>query len=79
MTTTGDVAKGILIFCCGYYIFLTITQAIAGQTALAVLLLIGFMFPLSILIYGYVKDKRSAKSSKTDNINKESTRQVSSC
>lgn len=78
MTTTGDVAKGILIFCCGYYLFLTITQAIAGQTALAVLLLIGFMFPLSILIYGYVKDKRSAKNSKTDNLNKESNRQVSS-
>jgi hypothetical protein len=63
MTTIGDVAKGILIFCCGYYLFLMITQAITGQTALAVLLLIGFMFPLSILVYGYVKDKRNKKNS----------------
>lgn len=63
MTTTGDVAKGILIFCCGYYLFLTVTQAITGQTALAVLLLIGFMFPLSILVYGYAKDKRNQKNS----------------
>ena len=63
MTTTGDVAKAILIFCCGYYIFLTITQAIMGQTALAVLLLIGFMFPLSILIYSHIKDKQNKKKS----------------
>jgi hypothetical protein len=63
MTTTGDVAKGILIFCCGYYIFLTITQALTGQTALAVLLLIGFLFPLSILIYSHVKGKQSNKKS----------------
>jgi hypothetical protein len=63
MTTIGDVAKGILIFCCGYYLFLTITQAIVGQTALAVLLLIGFLLPLSILIYGYVKGKRNKNNS----------------
>ena len=34
-----------------------------GQTALAVLLLIGFMFPLSILIYSHIKDKQNNKKS----------------
>jgi hypothetical protein len=68
MTTIGDVAKGILIFCCGYYLFLTITQALMGQTALAVLLLIGFMFPLLILVYGYVKDKRNKENSPDNSV-----------
>jgi hypothetical protein len=68
MTTIGDVAKGILIFCCGYYLFLTITQAMTGQTALAVLLLIGFMLPLSILVYGYVKGKRNKENSPNNSI-----------
>jgi hypothetical protein len=68
MTTTGDVAKGILIFCCGYYLFLTITQAMMGQTALAVLLLIGFMLPLSILVYGYVKGKRNKENSPNNSV-----------
>jgi hypothetical protein len=40
MTTTGDVAKSILIFCCGYFIFLMIGQAITGQTALTVFMLL---------------------------------------
>jgi hypothetical protein len=53
----------VLIFCCGYYLFLTITQAITGQTVLAVLLFIGFMFPLSILVYCYVKYKRNKENS----------------
>jgi hypothetical protein len=61
MTTTGDVAKGILIFCCGYFIFLMIAQAITGQTALTVFMLVGFVIPLSIVAYGYVKDKKRQK------------------
>ena len=71
MTTTGDVAKGILIFCCGYYIFLTIVQAITGQTALAVLMIVGFIFPLSILVYSYVKDKQNKQNSPDNSIQQE--------
>ncbi|MGD0646317.1 MAG: hypothetical protein ABSA75_15605 [Candidatus Bathyarchaeia archaeon] len=59
MSTTGDVAKGILIFCCAYFFLIMIGQALSGQTALAEFMLVGFMIPLSIVIYGYVKDKRS--------------------
>ncbi len=66
MTTTGDVAKGILIFCCGYFVLMMIWQAAAGQKALALFMLIGFMIPLSIIIYSYVKDKKVYKKSLTD-------------
>ncbi len=57
MTTIGDVARAILIFCCGYFLFVVIVQAIAGQTALAVFMLVGFAVPLSIVVYGYLKDR----------------------
>ncbi len=63
MTTTGDVAKGILIFCCGYFVLIMIVQATTGQTVLAMFMLVGFMIPLSIVIYGYVKDKRATQNS----------------
>jgi hypothetical protein len=58
MTASGEIAKGILIFCCGYYLLMAIGQAISGQTALAAFMLVGFLIPLSIVTHGYVKDKR---------------------
>jgi hypothetical protein len=61
MTTTGDVAKGILIFCCGYYVLILISQAAQGQIALAVFMLLGLLIPLSITIHGYKKDKTDKK------------------
>ena len=62
MTTTGDVAKGILIFCCGYFVLIAIGQAMSGQTAIALFMLVGLMIPLSIVINDYLKDKRDKKS-----------------
>ena len=61
MTTTGDVAKGILIFCCAYYVLVLIAQAAQGQTALAVFMLAGLLIPLSITIHSYKKDKTDKK------------------
>jgi membrane protein implicated in regulation of membrane protease activity len=61
--TTGEVAKGILIFCCGYFLFMALVQAASGQTALAVFMFVGFSLPLTYVIYGYAKDrKRKAKT-----------------
>jgi hypothetical protein len=57
MTTTGDIAKGILIFCCLYFVFIIIVQAVTGQTTLAVFMFLGLLIPLSITIHGYVKGK----------------------
>jgi len=61
MTTSGDVAKGILIFCCVYYVLVLIAQAAQGQTALAVFMLAGLLIPLSITIHSYKKDKTDKK------------------
>jgi hypothetical protein len=63
MTTTGDVAKGILIFCCAYFDLILIVQAVQGRTALAVFMLVGLLIPISITIHGYVKDKSYKKNS----------------
>ncbi len=57
MTAAGEVAKGILIFCCGYFLLTAIVQAISGQLALATFMLAGFSIPLTYVIYGYVKEK----------------------
>ena len=58
MTATGEVAKEILIFCCGYFLLIAIGQAIAGQTAMAALMVVGFMVPFTFVIHSYAKDKR---------------------
>jgi len=42
MTKLGEVAKGILIFCCGYYLLFVAGQAASGQTALAAFMFAGF-------------------------------------
>ena len=63
MTTTGDIAKGILIFCFGYFVLILIGQALIGQTAMAMFMLVGLMIPLSIVIYGYSKAKRNKENS----------------
>jgi hypothetical protein len=62
MTTTGEVAKGILIFFCGCYLLMTLAQAVSGQLAFAAFLLAGFSIPLTYVIYGYVKDKTRKSS-----------------
>jgi hypothetical protein len=75
MTATGDVAKGILIFCCGYFVLIAIEQAASGQTALAAFMFVGLMIPLSFVIYSYAKDKREKRSS-LNNSEKDMSRQT---
>jgi hypothetical protein len=65
MTASGEIAKGILIFCCGYYLLMAIGQAVSGQTVIVAFMLVGFLIPLSIVIHGYVRDKRTGKLDKT--------------
>ncbi len=62
MTRLGEVAKGILIFICGYYLFVMIGNAVMGQTALSLFMLIGFLLPFSYITYEYAKDKKRKKT-----------------
>jgi multisubunit Na+/H+ antiporter MnhB subunit len=65
MTTAVEVAKGILLFCCGYFLSIAIAQAMSGQLALAAFMLVGFSIPLTYFIYGYVKEKQEKAKSTT--------------
>jgi hypothetical protein len=64
VTITGDFAKVFVIVGCIAFLVLMIEFLIIGQTALAMLMLVGFMIPLSVFIYGYVKDRRDIKRTK---------------
>ena len=59
---TGDVAKDILIFFCGYFLLVAIGQAVSGQTAIAVFMFIGFLLPLSAIIGNDIKDIKKSKN-----------------
>ncbi len=59
--TTGDVAKGILIFCCCYSAFAILIQALTGQTALAAFMVLGFIIPLAMIIHVHMQDKKDRK------------------
>jgi hypothetical protein len=61
MTTAAEVAKGVLLFCCGYFLSIAITQAISGQLAIAAFMLVGFSIPSAYFVYGYVKEKQESK------------------
>jgi membrane protein implicated in regulation of membrane protease activity len=57
VSRTGDVAKGFLIFFCGYFLVAAVGQAVLGQTAVAVFMFIGFSIPLLIVVGDYLKDR----------------------
>jgi hypothetical protein len=65
MTTTGGVAKGILIFFCGYFLLIAMCQAASGQTTIAVFMFAGFTIPLSMVLHGYLKDRKTKKNLKS--------------
>lgn len=60
---TGGVAKGILIFCCLYFVVVMVGLAASGQTALAAFMLVGLFVPVSFVIYGYMQDRKDKKNS----------------
>jgi hypothetical protein len=59
MTTTGDFVKGFLIVWCVAFLFLIIEFLIMGQATLAGFIVLGFMIPLSVLVYIYAKNKNN--------------------
>lgn len=63
MSRFGEVSKGILIFACCYYLYIALIQAVTGQLALSLFMLVGFMIPFSYVAYGYFKGKKKTKSS----------------
>jgi len=61
MSVVGDVAKSVLVFFCGYFVFTMIVQALTGQTALAMFMLIGLSIPLAIILHGHMQDRKGKK------------------
>jgi uncharacterized protein (DUF302 family) len=62
MTAIGDVAKGVLLTFIFFYILSMIGNAVFGNTALALFMLVGLVIPLSWLVYEYAKDKRKTSA-----------------
>jgi phosphate starvation-inducible membrane PsiE len=58
MTVTGDVAKGVLLTFIFFYVIAMIGNAITGNTALSLFMLIGLTVPSIWLVYEYAKDKK---------------------
>ena len=61
MGLIGDFAKGFLILTIVLWIFTIIELVFIRQTALALLLLVGFTIPLSIVGYEYLKNRKKGK------------------
>lgn len=58
MGLLGDFAKGFLIVMVIVWILAIISLALIRQFALAILLLIGFIIPLSFITYEYWKSRK---------------------
>jgi hypothetical protein len=58
MTTSGGLAKGILLFSFGCYLYAALNLAFNDQAAISAFMLIGFIVPLSIYLYGNLKNKK---------------------
>jgi hypothetical protein len=51
MRLVGDIAKATLIITVVYWLYATIEFAIMGQYVLALFLFLGFLIPLSMIVY----------------------------
>ncbi len=56
----GDFAKIILYLTVASWILTIIMLFVTGQTGLATLLLVGFIIPLSMVAYEYIKNRKKA-------------------
>jgi hypothetical protein len=65
MTLLGDFAKGFLIVTVAAWIFLIINFSVMGQTAVALLLIIGFIPPLTMITYEYHQNRKKNKTTPT--------------
>jgi len=58
MGVLGDTVKGILILTAVIWVFAIFEFIKMNQIALAILFLIGFIIPLSMIAYAYLKNRR---------------------
>jgi len=59
MGLLNDTAKGILILAAVIWVFAIFEFPKMNQIALAILLLIGFIIPLSMMVYAYLKYRKT--------------------
>jgi hypothetical protein len=64
MGVSGDISKGILIFAVVVWVFLILQFIVMNQIALALLLLVGLIIPLSLVALEYRKNFREFQCSK---------------
>lgn len=62
MGLLGDTAKGILILAVVIWVFAIFEFIKMNQIALAILFLIGFIIPLSIIAYAYLKNRKKQRT-----------------
>lgn len=58
MGLLGNFVQAILLITVACWILSILSLAITGQSFLAVLLLIGFIIPLSMIAYAYLKNRK---------------------
>ena len=58
MTAIGDIAKGVLLWFIFFYVLAIIGNALSGNTALSLFMLVGLVIPTAWLVYEYFKDKK---------------------
>jgi hypothetical protein len=61
MGLLGDFAKGFVIMTVAFWVITIIWQIAIGQIALAMLLLIGLIIPLSMITYEYLKNRKKER------------------
>jgi fumarate reductase subunit D len=61
MGLLGDFTKAILIYTCVFWVLAIMGCIATGQMAIALLLLVGIIIPLSIIAHEYWKIKRRSK------------------
>ena len=64
MGVLGDITKGILIFAVVVWVFLILQFIVMNQIALALLLLVGLIIPVSFVAFEYRKNFREFQCSK---------------
>ena len=59
MSLIESFAKGFLIYTCVVWIFVIIEFFVIGQPFLAILMIIAFIVPSSMILYEYLKSKKN--------------------
>ena len=62
MGLLGDFVKGCLIMVGAYWIYLIINFIVIGETGLALLFIVGFIPPLSMITYECLKNRKKEKN-----------------